>query len=53
MRRRPREKAWCVRRMCAGSFGEMERHNLIETRIREMIEEGTLLWTWKGSALAK
>jgi len=29
---------------------KMERHNLVETRIREMIEEGTLLWMWPGNA---
>jgi len=28
----------------------MERHNLIETRIREMIEEGTLLVDVSGRA---
>ena len=36
--------SWCARRMFAARWpAKMERHNLIETRIREMIEEGTLL----------
>src|SRR3984893_16400537 len=32
---------------------KMERHNLIETRIREMIEEGTLLVDLKGSRVGQ
>ena len=32
---------------------KMERHNLIETRIREMIEEGTLLVDLKGTCVGQ
>jgi ATP-dependent Lon protease len=32
---------------------KMERHNLIETRIREMIEEGTLLVDLKGACVGQ
>src|SRR6266705_1608059 len=32
---------------------KMERHNLIETRIREMIEEGTLLVDVQGSSVGQ
>jgi len=31
----------------------MERHNLIETRIREMIEEGTLLVDVSGTCVGQ
>jgi len=34
-------------------YSKMERHNLIETRIREMIEEGTLLVDVGGSKLGQ
>src|SRR5213595_1336749 len=34
-------------------FSKIERHNLIETRIREMIEEGTLLVDVQGSSVGQ
>jgi predicted ATP-dependent protease len=37
----------------AALSSKMERHNLIETRIREMIEEGTLLVEVSGSAVGQ
>lgn len=37
----------------AALSAKMERHNLIETRIREMIEEGTLLVDVSGSAVGQ
>ena len=32
---------------------KMERHNLVETRIREMIEEGTLLVDLEGTRIGQ
>ena len=37
----------------AAIASKMERHNLIETRIREMIEEGTLLVDLKGECVGQ
>ncbi len=37
----------------AAIASKMERHNLIETRIREMIEEGTLLVDLKGACVGQ
>ena len=37
----------------AAIASKMERHNLIETRIREMIEEGTLLVDLKGTCVGQ
>ena len=37
----------------AAIASKMERHNLIETRIREMIEEGTLLVDMKGTCVGQ
>src|SRR5207253_11413835 len=36
-----------------GLSSKMERHNLIETRIREMIQEGTLLVDVQGSSVGQ
>jgi len=32
---------------------KMERHNLIETRLREMMKKARFWWTFPGSALAR
>jgi predicted ATP-dependent protease len=37
----------------AAIAAKMERHNLIETRIREMVEEGTLLVDLKGTCIGQ
>jgi ATP-dependent Lon protease len=37
----------------AAIASKMERHNLVETRIREMIEEGTLLVDLKGTCVGQ
>jgi lon-related putative ATP-dependent protease len=37
----------------AAIASKIERHNLIETRIREMVEEGTLLVDLKGSCIGQ
>ena len=45
---------WCARRTCGPRIAsKMERHNLIETRIREMMEEGTLLVDMTGACVGQ
>ena len=47
-------KPWSALRTCAKRCSsKMERHNLIETRIREMIEEGTLLVDVSGQRVGQ